>query len=384
MRILVLNCFSRNSLAVINSLDPSYELFGGTQQARRSWQLKLERLYTSPRLSGVFRYRDPVQDQEGFAQDVAEACRRLRPQAVIPTGTNVTNALSAMKQVIAAQTPAKILVEDHEKLSLLADKWRTYQLASQLGVPVPASALVSRENLAEVRALRPPLVAKPRLAFASRGVEFLADAAQREEFLTRLLGQPGAEDSYMIQEQHPGELHDVTSCSKAGRPVSLMSQHRLMGLRDFGGGGVINQTTDEPEMRGYASRIIGHLGWNGVLEFDFIKGPRGYALIECNPKIWGTTELTVKAGLNVCQQLVDLFVLEKDLPPCPGYRVGLVYKWIFPECVWAWFLPPRQPRAIWRRMVKTLRRYPPGPAITSLRAQNLRHMVGIAVEKSGG
>jgi predicted ATP-grasp superfamily ATP-dependent carboligase len=200
-----------------------------------------------------------MQDLDGFAEDILAACQRFDPDAVIATGTNLTNSLSAVKQRIAPQVRAKLLVEDHDKLSRLADKWRTYELCRELGVPVPASALVTRENLEAVRSLRPPLVAKPRLAFASRGVEFLDDADQREAFLKRLLAEPASDGTYMAQESHPGELHDVTSCSKAGRPVSLLSQHRLMGLRDFGGGGVINQTTDVPEIREYAARIIGHL-----------------------------------------------------------------------------------------------------------------------------
>ncbi|AHE67646.1 hypothetical protein Loa_02102 [Legionella oakridgensis ATCC 33761 = DSM 21215] len=43
MKILILNCFSRNALAVINSLDPSYTIVGGVNRSKgyRKWMQKI-------------------------------------------------------------------------------------------------------------------------------------------------------------------------------------------------------------------------------------------------------------------------------------------------------------------------------------------------------
>jgi carbamoylphosphate synthase large subunit len=389
MRILILNCYSRNSLAVINSLDPHYELIGGTSKKEKYLFCNPDRFFKSKRLKKIFRYTDPRVDPEGFKKDIINACKLYKPDAVIPTGTTVTNSLSYYKNEINKHTDAKLLVEDYSTLSQLADKWLTYQICLKIGVPTPKTVLLNsnQQVMSLINSFNFPIILKPRMEYAAKGILFFN---KKEELKSYLEKSPIFRDGYnqqlppyIAQEVIRGELHDVTACAKDGIITSILSQQRLVSLYDFGGGGIINKTTYEPTIMEYAKRIIKFVRWNGVILFDFIKDQEGnYFLLECNPKIWGTTQLTIEAGLNVVQQLIDYFVINKPIEIKDDYKTDLVYKWLFPECIFHWIQPPRTVNRVSKRIFRTLRKYNAKESLNNLTTENLLHLIGIVLDRS--
>jgi len=363
--ILVLDCFTRNARAAIDALDSAYRVIGGSH---RTDDLSLRRRFVgSRRLVNTFTYAHPDVDLAGFRDDVIAAVDRHEACAVVPAGTTITDALSRVKDEIEEATGSRLLVESHEKQVQLTDKWATIQLCRELDIPTPRSLLLRRlEDLAGVASrgeLRFPLLIKPRQGSGSEGVRFFHSQAEVEQHLSSVGGdaQASRTDHYVAQEAIPGggvgagHLHDVTSCSLDGVPFCLLSQRRLLTARDFGGGGIMNVTTREDELLEYASRILRRLRWNGIAEFDFIQAADGrFFLLECNPKVWGTTWLTIQAGHNVVQWAVDTLVLGRSAPPAPlEYEDGLLCRWLFPDCVLYWASPPRTPVRILRRVRRT-------------------------------
>ncbi len=374
--LLVLECYLRNALAVIERLDPSLRLVAGARGCR-GFDLR-RRLLLPRRVREVFAYTDPVEDADRFKQELIDAIRRMHVDAVIPTGTTVTDAVAAAKREVEAATSARLLVEDHEKQVRLADKWQAHELCRLLDVPVPPALMVrSRADVGaalEQGTMSFPCLIKPLRAFASQGVRFFHDAGAWEAWQR---AEPSAQDPspaspFMLQEFIAGELHDVTSCAWDGEPLSLLSQRRIVTARDFGGGGLMNITTHEPQLLAYAERILRHLRWNGILELDFIRDARGrFYLLECNPKVWGTTDLTIQAGMNVAQQLVDSQLLGIEVEPIRAYEVGLLYRWLFPECVFYWLSAPRSPGRILSRIRRTLSSHGARRSITRVRWREL-------------
>lgn len=387
MRILVLNCYSRNALAVINGLDPSYTVYGSDTQ-RRFRLVNPDGWFRSARLAGVVRLPSPAAQPGDFQEQLVAECQRLAIDAVIATGTNATMHLARHKSAIEARCKAKMLVEDDAKMQRLVDKWNTVEVCREAGVPMPPTEqLRSVEQAATAAAtMGYPVVLKPRDAYASKGVEIVSDGAALERLVSgapaTFLPAAGSEPHYVIQKHVTGALHDVTSLSKDGEPQHILTQQRLVAFYDFGGGGIINRTTDEASMRELAERLLRHVKWNGPLLFDFLKDDAGrYWLLECNPKFWGTTQLTVSAGLNMPQRLVELFALGHPPAPPPPYEVGLVFKWIFPDCVAAWVQRPRTPGAILRRFLDTWRVYPGTRTLWNVNLADMPHLLGIVLNR---
>lgn len=383
MRIFVLNCYSRNSLAIIESLEPGTRIFGGTVKRDKFLFTKPDKFFKHGRIQKIFRHCDPQVDMSGFEQDIIAVCREIHPDGIIASGTTITNALSQCKKNIEKVTGCAVMVEDYDKLEKVTDKWTTYELAEKLNIRAPYSILldgsaVMKEKLAK---LNFPAVAKPRKSFAAIGVTFLND---RSDFETWKRENAHLLDgSHLIQEKIEGDLHDVTACAQDGQAVSLLSQKRLQSLYDFGGGGIVNITTDFEVPRESVRKILAELSWNGPVEFDFMRTSAGdFFLIECNPKIWGTTFLTVSAGMNVVKQAVEIFVEKKKTAAIDDYEIGLLYRWVFPECLFNWIQKPRTLSNIVRRIRETFVGNNANRSMHNLKIRFFPHLLGIIFDKA--
>jgi hypothetical protein len=389
VRIIVLDCFTRMGLAVVNALDRSYELIGGDAELSSGTQPRRDRFLRSPRLRDVFRYPPVGRRHEEFREAILDACRRYEADAVFPTSSATVLALSRIASELEDDVPATFVCERWENVSQLADKWGLYEVALELGLPTPRTVLAEPERLDEAHALGLPVVAKPRLAEAAQGIRFLGTRQDVERFV---LSGParvgGAVDgpSYVLQEHVDGVTHNVGGCAQDGTYVSLLTNKHLFERFEHGGPGIVHVTTEVPEIMQSARLLAARFRWNGPLHFNFfLDGEGEYLLADCNPRVWGSTELAVAAGVNVCQQAVDVMVLGRRLEPQNGYRVGLASKWITPGTVQQCLRRPRTPRTIFARTWSLVD--PRQPSVTNLRLGNFRHLATIVLdtaERRGG
>jgi hypothetical protein len=369
-------------LAVVNALDRSYELVGGDAELPSGVQPGRDRFLRSPRLRDVFRYPPAGRRPEAFREAILDACRRYGADAVFPTSSATTLALSRIGRELGDDVPATFVCERWEKVSRLADKWGLYEAALELGLPTPRTVLAEPDRLDEARALGLPIVAKPRLAEAAQGIRFLGTWDDVGRFVRSEHLRSGAEldgPQFVLQEHVAGEVHNVGGCVQAGTYVSLLTNKHLFERFEHGGPGIVHVTTEVPEIMESARLLAATFEWNGPLHFNFFLDEEGrYLLADCNPRVWGSTELAVAAGVNVCQQAVDVMVRRRRLEPRAGYRVGLASKWITPGTVQQCLRRPRTPRAILGRVWSLVD--PRQPSVTNLRLGNFRHLATIVLD----
>ena len=369
-------------LAVVNALDRSYELIGGDAELPSRAQPRRDRFLRSPRLTDVFRYPPVGRRPEAFRDAILDACRRYEADAVFPTSSATVLALSRIQSELGDEVPATFVCERREKVSRLADKWGLYEVALELGIDTPRTVLAEPDRLADAHALGLPLVAKPRLAEAAQGIRFLATRQDVERFVLSEHARIGAEldaPAYVLQEYVDGEVHNVGGCAQDGAYVSLLTNKHLFERFEHGGPGIVHVTTKVPEIMESSRLLAARFEWNGPLHFNFFLDADGrYLLSDCNPRVWGSTELAVAAGVNVCQQAVDVMVLGRRLEPRDGYRVGLASKWITPGTVQQCLRKPRTPRAIFARVWSLVD--PLQPSVTNLRLGNFRHLATIVLD----
>lgn len=382
MRVLVTNCFSRIGLAAVNALGERHEVIGTAVDRQALRWTGYERWLRSSRLRGVVHHPLPGRDLEGFAESIFDACRRYDVDAVLPTSTALAIALSKAKARRPADVRAAFCIEDWETLSWFADKWRTYEALTELGIPTPKTVLPVGDGRAELDELPLPLVAKPRLAEGARGIEFFHDRKALSAFLDNppAVGVGAGEGyPYIVQEVIPGAIHDAGCCTVQGTPVTLYSQCRVVTRYEFGGPSFSVQLTDEPEIRDHAARLLGHLGWNGFVVSEFIRTPEGrYVYLEGNPRFGAALQLIVEAGMNLCQQSLDVFTGATP-DTTLDYPVGMAVKWYSAEAFAICVRKPRAPKAIAARTKSVFLPYRPGPTVSNLRLRDARHLAGIVV-----
>jgi predicted ATP-grasp superfamily ATP-dependent carboligase len=135
----------------------------------------------------------------------------------------------------------------------------------------------------------------------------------------------------IIQEFIPGYVHDVCALANNGKVLNILTQVRHLMYPIYGGVGAINYTTHNPELKDLAIRLLESLNWSGPtqIEFKFDPRDRKYKLIEINPKLWGTLDLSIQAGMSFPVMIRNLLMGEPVV--AYDYKVGYCYYFLFPQ-----------------------------------------------------
>jgi predicted ATP-grasp superfamily ATP-dependent carboligase len=213
------------------------------------------------------------------------------------------------------------------------DKANLIGIAREVGLDVPRSALV--EDTARPMEL-PGDLAFPVIVKARRS-RFLQDGrwqrgvvrlVRSSHELRRLSGSPGFGCGALIQEFVPGWGEGLFLAAARGRPLARFAHRRIREKPPAGGVAVLCESIDpDEELARAGERLLERLGWHGVAMLEFRRTPEGRAvLMELNPRLWGSLQLAIDAGLDFPRLLL---ALHGDAPlPELGFRPGVRSRWL--------------------------------------------------------
>jgi predicted ATP-grasp superfamily ATP-dependent carboligase len=242
---------------------------------------------------------------------------------------------------------------------LANDKLATARHAEGIGLSVPRvySDAQEADLDAIARDVRFPVVIKARSGSGvTAAMVYAGDGEALRRGYAALVGRSGEAGravrnfrAPLIQEYVPGHIHDVCTVSWQGEVIAALTQVRQVMSPIDGGVGAVNRTTDEPELRALAVRLLESLDWQGPAQVEFKRDARDgrWRLIEVNPKLWGTLPLSIAAGLCFPAIIRDL-VMGRRVVRMPSYRVGLRQVFLFPQATQALWQLGR--RFGWRRV----------------------------------
>src|SRR5207247_2424286 len=133
-----------------------------------------------------------------------------------------------------------LALPDRAALSCVTDKRATLDLARRLGVPVPATRVVSTVAgaLDAAPGLGWPIVVKPAASrrYRAGAVEsFTVSYAENAAALAREVGALEGRSEVLLQPYHPGEGHGVELVTDRGRPLAMFQHRRLHEVPITGG-----------------------------------------------------------------------------------------------------------------------------------------------------
>lgn len=228
------------------------------------------------------------------------------------------------------------VVPSYDTLMATRDKARTLSIAEELDIEVPRTFVLS--NVAELpevaEAASYPCVIKLRRGAGAEGLQY---ARNPDELLTRYRSEPTESNAVfdyelpLVQEYVPGKIHDVCALFDRGQPVATLTQRRVRTWPVGGGRGILNETTDEPELAAKAARLLREIKWHGPAQVEFKMDTRTGrpVLMEVNGRFWGALALSVEAGVDF-PHLACLLATGQALPGVFDYPVGLRYAWLVP------------------------------------------------------
>jgi len=129
----------------------------------------------------------------------------------------------------------------------------------------------------------------------------------------------------------PGEIHDVCVLCNHGEPRAALTQVRLRTWPAAGGRGVVDRTTDEPELKEMGLRLCREIKYHGPAQVEFKLDRRDGKpkLMEINARFWGATGAAIEAGIDF-PYLAAKMAVDGDVEPVFDFKVGATYRWPFP------------------------------------------------------
>ena len=191
------------------------------------------------------------------------------------------------------------------------DKFAILAAARRAGLDVPRTVLI--EDPAMLDALPEgfayPVILKARRSrfwrddrWLSGGVATLASAAD----LVDAKSDPGFSGGALLQEFVPGHGEAVFLLVHGGECLATFAHERLREKPPSGGVSVLRRSiAPDPALLSGSTKLLAEIGLNGVAMVEFRRSPDGTAaLMEINPRFWGSLQLAIDAGVDFPALLV--------------------------------------------------------------------------------
>jgi predicted ATP-grasp superfamily ATP-dependent carboligase len=335
-RILVTDSSRGSAISIIRSLGRrGYYVIAADSEARSPGYYSR---YTSERL----RYPPPSKAPEEAVATLLETARKQRVELIVPVTDEVALPLSDARERFEGL--CTLALPDRGAFARTCDKLATLELAAEIGLPVPRTALVAtvRESLEAAPSLGWPVVLKPRRSRIYRDgrpveryeVSYAEDASALAAGMRRLEGR----SEVLLQEYYRGEGQGVELLMYRGRPLAAFQHRRLREVPITGGASSFRESVSlDPVLYDYSVRFLAALEWTGLAMVEFKLGREGPRLMEINGRVWGSLPLAVKSGMDFPVRLAELYfgnLPEADSPPDTTYTLGVRSRNLDLEVLW--------------------------------------------------
>jgi predicted ATP-grasp superfamily ATP-dependent carboligase len=243
-----------------------------------------------------------------------------------------------------AEERIRLAAPVREAFEAATDKRALLERAARLGLHVPRGTFVADPSRLDAlpEGLAFPAVLKPRRSLFLENGRWVAASVrivEDTEALRRLRDDPGLRGGALVQEYLPGHGEGVFLLTDSGRPLARFAHRRLREKPPTGGVSVLRESiAPDPQLLAWSERLLADLAFTGVAMVEFRRTPEGRAaLMEINPRLWGSLQLAVDAGVDFASLLVALHRgtrLDERLLPAP--ELGVRLRWLLGDADHVW------------------------------------------------
>src|SRR4051794_29423412 len=267
---------------------------------------------------------DSALDARGFADRIgtlAVECGGL----VVYAGTERSlDALFAAR----GELPDEVILPypDSSVLDAVRDKRRLEQLATAAGLAAPRTLAVG--SPADFLREPPPVPSAIKLANTDASLGSTRIVRSERE-LNELMEWLPPESSLLAQELASGPLAAVALViGRDGRVVARFQQVAdRQWPEDVGVSALARSVAPDEDLLDRCAQMLSSAGYWGLAHLQFLSTPDGPALIDINPRFYGSMPLALAAGVNL-PAAVHAVTLGRPFPPALDYRIGVEYRWL--------------------------------------------------------
>lgn len=260
--------------------------------------------------------RIPRADDPVFAESLMKAAARSGAEALIPTVAEELRPLQAASDQLRDSGLATWL-PDPWSVEHAVDKWLFFELMTEHGVPVPATARWSE------RGVPGPWIVKPRFGRGSRDVYDAANTAGLS-YATSRTPEP------LVQTKITGREFTVDTLS--GDDGQLHGAVPRWRVETKAGISTKGLTFDHPELVGKVAEVLAALRLTGpACVQGFLTEADKVVFIEVNPRFSGGLPLSLAAGADLVGQYLNRVLGGAVQPERLRFRPGVTMMRYFDE-----------------------------------------------------
>jgi predicted ATP-grasp superfamily ATP-dependent carboligase len=324
LRILVTDGENKNTLAILRSLGKNKEKYEIEVTSIHHKLITLSSYSKYCRKTHFLKLEDEGVDS--YAEKLLEIVNEGGYDVLMPVGFESYIAVSKYAKNFGESTG--IAVPEWEKMQVALNKDMTMKFAGEVGVPRPKTNILLTENDLE------GIDEYPVVIKSSDG--FLRYCNNKNELFKNFkFIKNRSRMGIIAQEYIRGFGCGFYGVYDREKLVAHILQKRLKEFPVTGGPSAVAESYFDERLLDYGKELCGSLKWHGPImaEFKYDTKNDDYKLIELNPKLWGSLDLTIAAGIDVPGILVDI-ALGRRPEILGGYKY-VKYKWLFPDELWA-------------------------------------------------
>lgn len=267
----------------------------------------------------------PQLSTQAFVDALGKLAARHGPLVVYPGQESSVGALLER----ADRLPPGVVspYADVDAPRRLREKPELAELAVAAGLAAPRTlASGSSSELAGMK-LRAPCAVKP---VRPGGVLASTRVAEDEASLADLLASLPPDEPLLVQDHVGGPLTSVAIVTDSDGAVAARFQQEARRTWPPGAGAsaLAVSVTPDDDLVERGAALLRSVGYSGLAQLQFLRASDGPALIDVNPRFYGSLPLALAAGVNLPAAWHAVVTGGRPPPRSAPYRVGVTFRWL--------------------------------------------------------
>jgi carbamoyl-phosphate synthase large subunit len=254
-------------------------------------------------------YGVPMATEPGYIDALLEICQAEGVRLVIPTIDDELPFFGAARERFR-QAGVFAACSSEATAAACNDKYETCRHLTARGIPAADTYLPHELPASPVF----PLFIKPRIGRGAVDAHVVQDARDLQYYLEHI-------ESPIVQEYLSGPEFTIdVLCDPRGRPISIVPRERIVvrsGVIDRG------RTVKSRALMELAERVCDAFVFTGALNIQCRMRGRETAVFEINPRFAGGIDLTIAAGADFPNLLVQMALGRRLMPRIGEFRDDL-------------------------------------------------------------
>lgn len=264
-----------------------------------------------------------------FENRVFEVARLTNAEVIIPVGFRSVFSVHEIRESLSSVI--SFAIAPSASLDLARNKANLFETARALGIAVPRTVRTrTYEDLTS-------WMSDFELPFVVKAVSELSDLKTtyfytRQEVQTAIetdtLAEPISQGELVIQELILGPGQGFFSLYQDGSCRRVMMHERIRENPSTGGSSWAAKSIESDALFTAGTALLDELRWHGpaMVEFKLDSRTGVPVLMELNPKLWGSLDLTVASGVDIPNGIVKI-AMGENLQPVFDFKTDVYFYW---------------------------------------------------------